>query len=153
MSSDTREARELRRHPRMLKDARVEYRELFYPLEDREVTVTRMKNISGGGLLLQMDQPCELGTCLELEIDLRGWARRRPGFFRNVTADLDRKITVLAEVVWTEPMGDAPEGGTEGGIEGHNVGVKFINIYEDDLEGLIGMIDSKGSQGEEGSKG
>jgi len=140
--------KESRRQPRILKDAKVEHSELFYPLDEREVKVTKMKNISGGGLLIMMDRPCQVGTLLEIEIDLKGWARHRPGFFRDGVTDLDRPITVLAEVVWTEPK---RKGGT-GEVVGYNVGVEFTNIYEDDLKGLTKLIKSQATQGEERSK-
>ena len=139
MESTKKPPKESRSHKRILKDAKVEHRELFYPLEDREVKVTRMKNIGGGGLLIMMDQQCPAGTLLELEIELRDWARHHPGFFKQGVPDLDRRITVLAEVVWTGPA----QPGEKGEEPRYNVGVKFTNIYEDDLKGLTGLIESK----------
>ena len=60
---------------------------------------------------------------------LNGWQRFRKGLAAILNDELARTdvLTVVAEVIWCSESGNAG---------GYDTGVKFINVYEDDMIAL-----------------
>jgi hypothetical protein len=70
----------------------------------------------------------EPGILLNLDIDLRGWQQYLQNVFSIIDADtITKPLTAIAEVVWSKKMP---------GQQGYKVGVRFQDIYEDDLLAL-----------------
>ena len=71
---------------------------------------------------------------LSLEIKLTGWQYHK----KSVSSLLDpakatAPLTAIAEVIWSRKLS---------GGRGYEVGVKFIDIYEDDYKALKKHLDS-----------
>lgn len=105
----------------------------------QEITFTRQpesgssvyKDVSGGGLLVHAANPVPLGTLLKLELSLPGWGRHQ-GHFGPVAEQDQRPLVAVGEVVRLEAL--------DGG--GYELGVKFLNVYPDDLQAMLRFIDA-----------
>jgi len=77
-------------------------------------------NISEQGVFIETEKPFERGTMVELQFKI---------------AEDDRKLEVLGEVVWLNPVRPVTE-------ENHNpgMGIRFINLKEIDKEIILSMI-------------
>lgn len=92
----------------------------YRPLDQKGLyaeTLTSLKNISGGGLLLKLKEPHLLGARLEIKI--------------NLPMPDDSAITTIAEVV--RPAVSKKS-------KGYWVGVKFIDIKEEDRKRIADFI-------------
>ncbi|MFH1624594.1 MAG: PilZ domain-containing protein [Pseudomonadota bacterium] len=132
MLSEGAEAGEKRAFARLLKESKVEYNKLEYPLKNQKVWTGRIKNIGGGGLLFETDHMIDSGTVLRLDITLQGWHNYRPGFLKMNESYTSKPITAIAEVVRVEEVSKG---------EKYHIGVKFVNTYEDDLKGLLSFLE------------
>lgn len=103
----------------------------------QEITFTKQpetgdsiyRDVSGGGLLVHSAGSVPLGTLLKLEIRLPGWGRHQGHFGPAAELDL-RPLVAVGEVVRLEAL-------EAGGFE---LGVKFLNVYPDDLAALLKFI-------------
>ncbi|MDP2924563.1 MAG: PilZ domain-containing protein [Candidatus Omnitrophota bacterium] len=107
---------EKRAHERAECYCLVKYRPLYQKGVYTE-TITSVKNISGGGLLLKLKEPHLLGARLEIKI--------------NLPMPDDSAITTIAEVV--RPAVSKKS-------KGYWVGVKFIDIKEEDRKRIADFI-------------
>lgn len=111
---------------RVPKEAPVEVSELTYPLPERDECTVLGKNLSCGGICILATSEYKPGTVLSLKISLAGFHG-----FKKKTMVIDTSsiapLTVIGEVVW------CMMGTDETGFE---VGVKFLDIYEDDTIAL-----------------
>ena len=102
---------ERRRHPRFSLNLPVEY----WLTDDSKSHPGRAENISEGGILLYLPEEIEIGKRLRLKL-----------FFDSNPAIIS--IEAFVEVIWKEfPWGEKGE---------HRIGVKFINISEEDMANL-----------------
>ena len=125
--SDRKSTQNHREFPRLSKEVAVEVAELSYPLSAAAREVARSKDISPKGVCFASSSAFDPGTILTLKVNLLGWQRHK----KNLAVVLDdreigRALSALAEVVWCRP---AAEGD-------HEVGVKFVNIPDDDYQAL-----------------
>ena len=127
--ADTKERRSFMRLP---KNTRVEYHRLKYPLDYKNIEEATVKNIGGGGLLFESNHIIDVGTILQLDITLQGWHKFRPGFLKVHESSISRPVTAIAEVVRVDEIIREKR---------YEIGVKFVNIYEDDLKGLIEFME------------
>lgn len=124
MPSDRRQFR------RIPFEAHVSFQEITFTKQP-EIGDSVYKDVSGGGLLVHASATVPLGTLLKLEIRLPGWGRHQDHF--GPVADLDlRPLVAVGEVVRLEAL-------EEGGFE---LGVKFLNVYPDDLSSLLKFIEA-----------
>ncbi len=124
MPSDRRQFR------RIPLEAQVTFQEITFTRQP-ETGASVYKDVSGGGLLVHSANAVALGTLLKLDIRLPGWGRHQEHF--GPVADLDlRPLVAVGEVVRLEAL-------EEGGFE---LGVKFLNVYPDDLNALLKFIDA-----------
>jgi c-di-GMP-binding flagellar brake protein YcgR len=122
MSSDRRQFR------RIPLEAKVTFSEITFSKEP-ETGTTVYHDVSGGGLLVRSEGQVPLGTLLKLEIRLPGWGKHQSHFVPAADLDL-RPLVAVGEVVRVEIL--------EGG--GYELGVKFLNVYPEDLKSLIKFI-------------
>lgn len=126
-----------RRHFRRVPlDASVSFRELSFH-KGGEAEMAHYKDVSGGGLLLESSHDVLLGTLLKLEIKVPGWGRHQERFGTPAENDL-RPLVALGEVVRVEKM-------DSGQFE---LGVKFCNVYPDDLASLMRFVDALSAHSE-----
>lgn len=124
MPSDRRQFR------RIPLEAQVGFQEITFTKQP-ETGDSVYKDVSGGGLLVHSANAVPLGTLLKLEIRLPGWGRHQGHF--GPASDLDqRPLVAVGQVVRLEAL-------EEGGFE---LGVKFLNVYPDDLNAMLKFIDA-----------
>jgi hypothetical protein len=129
--TDNKSSQNHREFPRLPKEVSVEVSELSYPLSTTAQEVVMSKNISPMGVSFKSTTAYQPGTVLTVKVHLLGWQRHK----KNLAVVLDdreigRPLTALAKVVWCRP-----------GAESYNeIGVKFINIPDDDCQALKRML-------------
>ena len=117
---------ERRGFPRIPKEARVDIRELSYPMMQNDLKQGSGRDISPGGICIRIEGFMNKGTLVEMKLDLSGvHAFKKSSMFVDKTAMAP--LTVIGKVVWCKPGPD--KGGFEAGIE-------FVDIYEDDRMAL-----------------
>lgn len=122
--------RERRKFKRLPKSASLKVQVLAYE-EEAAQFVTLYKDLGGGGMLFESKIPYEKGTLLKIQAMVPGWG----GYIHNFKqAEENEKQTLVtvAEVVRVESMEQ----------KGFEVGVHFVNIYENDHRALIEYIES-----------
>lgn len=125
MSQDRRQFR------RVPLGAGLSFQELSFQ-KDAEPLHTVYRDVSVGGLLVHSAESVPLGTLLKLELRVPGWGKHQNTFGTPAEADL-RPLVAVGQVVRLEQLDE------EGGYE---LGVKFLNVYPDDLEALMKFIQS-----------
>lgn len=123
--------KEKRKFARIDKKSLIEFKELKYPVEEKDYLSSNIKDISGSGLLFKSKREYKIGTLLHLKIALTGWDRNRPGFMKTNEASVSHPVSIIGKVVRIEEI--------EKGIS-YDIGIKFVNFYEDDAAGLINFI-------------
>lgn len=126
-------SQERREYKRMPLEATVSFQELSFHKGDGPAQ-SSYKDVSGGGLLLESSRPYPLGTLLKLEIRVPGWGRYQNHFGPVQDADI-RPLVALGMVVRVEQM-------DQGGYE---LGIKFQNVYPDDLIALKKFVEASAS--------
>lgn len=115
-----------RKSPRLERQASLLVTKLQYPMTNLEAKPAVTKNLAEHGLCFTASELYEPGSILQLAIDLRGWQH----YLNNVIAVLDtgsmsKPLTAIAEVIWAQHLPDE---------ELYEIGVRFKDIYEDDLQ-------------------
>lgn len=122
MSQDRRQFR------RIPLEAAVSFQELSFH-KGGAPAVSQYRDVSVGGLLVDSPRAYPLGALLKLEIRVPGWGRFQNHFGPAQDAEL-RPLVALGTVVRVEQL-------DEGGFE---LGIKFQNVYPDDLEALMRFV-------------
>lgn len=114
---------------RIPKGVHIEVKKLEYPLSNDLAEKATSKNIAKQGICFTTATCYEPGEILSLSMKLNGWHRHRKGLSAILNDELSKTdvLTVIAEVIWSK---------TSTSISGYDIGVKFINIYEDDMNAL-----------------
>ena len=136
MSSDdvaSKKGSDKREYFRLPEESKVSFKPLEFPLGERPARESTVKDLSGGGILLESKTLYELGTILQLQINLEGWYRHRSSFFKSTAEKATEPLSVIGEVVRIEKFDD----------ETYDIGVKFTNVYDDDQKSLLKFINSK----------
>ena len=126
-------SQERRQYRRMPLEARVSFQELSFHKGDSPAQ-SSYRDVSGGGLLLESDRAYPLGTLLKLEIRVPGWGRFQNHFGPVQEAEV-RPLVALGQVVRVEQMDSG----------GYELGIKFQNVYPDDLEALMKFVEAAAS--------
>jgi len=99
--------------------------------EDAEKQESTSKNISAGGLLFETKKQYDIGEVLKLEINLPGWQKFKPEFFKPDQLSGEKPLVALANVVRVESVSDGTYdvGVCLAGIdEGHQMAInKYID--------------------------
>ena len=121
-------SQERRQYRRIPLEASVSYQELSFH-KGEEPAQSSYRDVSVGGLLLESPRSYPLGTLLKLEIHVPGWGRYQNHF--GPVQDIEsRPLVALGIVVRIEQL-------DEGGFE---LGIKFQNVYPDDLAALMKFV-------------
>ncbi|NOY23783.1 MAG: PilZ domain-containing protein [Acidobacteria bacterium] len=121
---------ERRKFKRLPKSASLKVQVLAYKEQDAQ-DVTLYKDLGGGGMLFESKVPYQKGILLKIQAMVPGWG----GYIRNFKRTEDNEkhaLVTVAEVVRVEAMEE----------KGFEVGVHFVNIYENDHRALIEYIES-----------
>ena len=119
-------ARECTRIP---KEIQIEIKKVEYPLSDKSEEDGISKDIAKQGICFTTPTQYKPGEMLSLNMKINGWHRHRKGLKTILSNELSETdlLTVIAEVIWAKASTNS---------NGYDVGVKFINIYEDDMIAL-----------------
>ena len=119
-------ARECTRIP---KEIQIEVKKIEYPLSDESEENGISKDIAKQGICFTTPTRYEPGKMLSLNMKINGWHRHRKGLKAILSNELSETdlLTVIAEVIWAKTSTDS---------NGFDIGVKFINVYEDDMIAL-----------------
>ncbi len=131
--NQTPPGKEKRKFARIPKQVPINVKKLAYPLPEGPGKRGAGKNIGENGICFSTQTPYEPKTMLSLEIKLTGWQHHK----KTVSSKLDplaatAPLTVIAEVMWLKKLS---------GGRGYEVGVKFVDIYEDDYKALKKHLD------------
>jgi c-di-GMP-binding flagellar brake protein YcgR len=130
MSSDRRHYR------RIPMGATVGFQEITFTKE-ADPAQCAYRDVSGGGLLLSSPREIPLGTLLKLEMRVPGWGKHQNHF--GPVQDLDmRPLVAIGQVVRVEALENAQ----------FELGVKFLNVYPDDMAALLKYIEASAPQEE-----
>ena len=123
-------SKERRQYQRIPLEATLSFQELSFHKGDAPAT-SSYKDVSAGGILVDSPRAYPLGTLLKLELRVPGWVRYQNPFGPVQEADV-RPLVALGMVVRVEQL-DAG---------GYELGVKFQNVYPDDLEALVKFLEA-----------
>jgi len=114
---------------RIPKGVHLEIKKVVYPQTDDVKEKGTTINIAKQGVCFTVASQYNTGDILSLSMKLNGWNRHRKGLTSILSDELSKTdvLTVIAEVVWSKSSTDA---------SGYDIGVKFINVYEDDMVAL-----------------
>lgn len=118
--------RECTRIPRSVQ---IEILKLEYPLSNESGEKSTTRNIAKQGICFSSSTCYKPGETLSINIRLKGWHRHRKGLTAILNDELAKTdlLTVIAEVMWSKQAASS---------HGYDIGVKFINVYEDDMIAL-----------------
>lgn len=108
---------ELRRFLRVAKEYRMEYGPFPFSGRDNEVQPGVIKDIGGGGLMFQSQEPFPEGRQLFFKIFIMGWRLEGDDVVEAEGENTEAAITAIAQVLWSEF--DAKE-------ECYKIGVEFL---------------------------
>lgn len=125
--------------PRLERQANLLVTRLQYPMTNLEAKPAVTKNLAENGLCFTATELYEPGTVLQLVIDLRGWQH----YLNNIKSIVDtgtpfKPLTAIAEVIWVQHL---PE------EDRYDIGVRFKDIYEDDLRAFKQFLNKLLNQG------
>ena len=123
------EMKDRRQFQRLNKELGVEVRKFEYPLKSQRIIKTKCLNISPGGILLDIPQKFNVGDKVQLTLYVPGLNKYHPSFFKVFESSLNQSLVAVAEVVRVELKGGS-----------YKVGIKFLNIYEDDWKALYNFL-------------
>ncbi len=122
-----------RQYKRMPKKSKLLYKVIEFSNKEKALKKAIYKDVGGGGILFETEEPLDIGALLKVEFDLQGWQKYYPGFFKFDQTSVSEPITVVAQVVRVEEI----ERGKK-----YEIGVKFVNIDELYREGIIEFIEA-----------
>jgi len=130
-----------RENPRVERQASLLVTKLQYPMINLQAKPASTKNLAEQGLCFVSGELYEPGSILQLVVDLRGWQQ----YLNNIVTILDtgsaaKPLTAIAEVIWAQQVQDE---------EKYEIGVRFKDIYEDDLRAFKKYLEKLFSNQEE----
>ena len=123
-------SQERRHYRRIPLEATLSFQELSFH-KGEAPAISQYKDVSGGGLLVESPRAYPLGALLKLELRVPGWGRYQNHFGPIHEAEV-RPLVALGMVVRVEQL----DGGS------YELGVKFQNVYPDDLEALVKFLEA-----------
>ena len=138
MTTGKGSGRENRRHGRLNRTFTVEISALSFPMSGVRGLETRCYDISSGGLSIESSKSFNPGERLQARINIPMLNKFSPSFFKIYENDADQYLTAIVEVIWCKP-----------GSGGYLVGMRYINVDEDQARALAGMINKAFRQASE----
>jgi hypothetical protein len=105
---------------------------LFSAKADSE-TYGQAQNICAGGVLFVAPRDFHRDELVKMSITLPRWKKHHPQFFRADEDDVNVPITAICQIIRSQNL-------TDGRYE---VAARFVDVYEDDLEGLTRFIEAE----------
>ena len=125
---DNKTGQDKREFPRIPKNVTMSVKRLQYPMANVDAEPAITKDVTSMGVCFITSELYEPGSLLSIDVDLRGWQQYLQNVFSIIDADtITKPLTAIAEVVWSKELP---------GEQGYKVGIRFKDIYEDDLHAL-----------------
>ena len=114
---------------RVPKEIQIAIKKIEYPISNDSGETGTTLDIAEHGICFTAATEHEPGQMLSLDMKINGWHRHRKGLKAILSNELSEAdmLTVIAEVIWVKPSANN---------NGYDIGVKFTNIYEDDMVAL-----------------
>ncbi|NOR52290.1 MAG: hypothetical protein GQ470_06680, partial [Gammaproteobacteria bacterium] len=114
---------------RVPKEIQIEIKKIEYPVSNDSGEIGTTLDIAEHGICFTALTQYPSGQMLSLNMKINGWHRHRKGLKAILSNELSEAdmLTVIAEVIWVKPSANN---------KGYDIGVKFTNIYEDDMAAL-----------------
>lgn len=116
-----------RQFDRIDKNFHIDISPLSYPLPKNAEEEGICKNISCGGIRFAVSKHYNPETLLSLKMKIMGFDGYKKPYSRIVDIAAQSHLTAIGQVVWCEKSPDN---------SGFEIGVRFVNIYEDDYRAL-----------------
>lgn len=126
---------ENRKYPRISRKISVDVQPLTYPFLGKPGKASRGTDIGGGGIRIHTTDFYKVGTVLDLKIHIVGWNAYKKPFSKVLDISTSEPFTAIGEVVWCKKISRASE---------YELGIKFINLYEDDFRALVNYLENCG---------
>jgi hypothetical protein len=91
-----------RKYKRLSKEYQVEYGPISALFSENNLKSTRVKNVSGGGVLFGADEELLLGSQIILSIHVTGWRQENGTFIPVVDRASELCLKIIAEIVRVE---------------------------------------------------
>ncbi len=118
-----------RKYPRLYKSFKVQIKKLEFPLKSQKLLETKCLNISAGGIFLKTYEPFKVDDVVQVIIYIIGLGKFHKSYFKKFEALTDQKISGIGKVVRVNKLGEEFE-----------IGIKFVDVYEDDWKALYEFI-------------
>ena len=125
--------KERRKFSRIDKRSLLEFRELEDSHSKEDYSNSSIKDISGSGLLFEAVRKFDIGTVLHLKISLTGHDEEKHGSNKGDPISVIHPISVICKVIRVEELEKDHL---------YDIGIKFINFYEDDAAGFINFLNN-----------
>ncbi|MDM8553932.1 PilZ domain-containing protein [Desulfococcaceae bacterium HSG7] len=134
-----------RKFPRISRNIDIEISQLTFPLADAVIKKGTSIDIGGNGIRFTSSEPYEPKAILNLKINIIGWEGFKKPFSKFIDLSSDAFLGVVGEVVWCNENVEDGENGENGENGDYELGIKFLNVYEDDYNALMRYLkaDSK----------
>ncbi len=133
MTDNTEIKQEKRRFARIPGKIPIEISSLTYPLPLEPDGAGIGKDIGGGGICFILPSEYKPGTICGLKMDLKGWRNYKKTFYIFQGKISEQPLSAIGEIVWCRAMA---------GRSGYEVGLKFLDIYEDDYQALMKYLEA-----------
>ena len=121
-----------RKFRRIPKEVPIEIKRLSYPLPEEPGESALGRNLSEGGISFVVSIPYEPKNSVTLKINITGWHGYKKTFSRILDVSSEFPLTAIGEVVWCKKLSEDSE---------YEVGIKFLDIYEDDYRAFVKYLD------------
>ncbi len=91
-----------RKYQRLSKEYHVEYGPVSALFSENNLKSTRVKNLSGGGLLFSADEELVIGSQIVLFIHVTGWRQEDGSFIPISDRTSEMQLKTIAEIVRVE---------------------------------------------------
>ena len=126
--NNSQQFQDKRKFPRISRNIDIEISQLIFPLSNAVVKKGASVDIGINGIRFTTSEPYEPQTILNLKICIIGWEGFKKPFSKIVDLSSDACLTAVGEVMWCNKNAEN---------DGYELGVKFMNIYEDDYKALM----------------
>lgn len=120
-----------REYFRIPKKFRVEVQEFVFPLKSQKRNQVESADISEGGLRVFCSTRFSEGQKVQVKVYITSFNKFHPGFFKVFESDIGQYLQAVAEVAWVREK--VP-------LVSYEIGLKFVDLYEDDWHALRKMI-------------
>lgn len=128
---------EKRKYYRMPMEHLLEFREYSFS-GDQKTIESKLKDVSGGGVLLESDKALPVGSLIEMKLKIPRWNRYKTEFVKPDWTSETEPLVTLGHVVRVEEIEEGKE---------YEIGVVFECIDDDHRNALMKYIEELKEEG------